>query len=50
MNNNFDDEDDHLNNYQKNNSQNNSENSIEMLYERTFVQISHSPKHELLTI
>ncbi len=50
MNNNFDDEDDHLNNYQKNNSQNNSENVIEMLYERSFVQISHNPKYELLTI
>lgn len=50
MNNNFDDEDDHLNNYQKNNSQNNSENIIEMLYERSFVQILHNPKYELITI
>ena len=46
LNNNFDDEDDNLNNYM----QKNQESRIEMLYERDFVQISYSPKHELVTI
>ena len=46
LNNNFDDEDDNLNNYM----QKNQEARIEMLYERDFVQISYSPKHELVTI
>ena len=40
--NNFDDNDDNLNNYMQ--------NRIEMVYERTFVQISHNPKYDLLTI
>ena len=40
--NNFDDNDDNLNNYMQ--------NRIEMLYERTFVQISHNPQYDLLTI
>ena len=46
FNNNFDDNDDALNNY----VQNNQENLIEMLYERSFVQISHNSKYELTTI
>ena len=40
--NNFDDNDDNLNNYMQ--------NRIEMLYERAFVQISHNPQYDLLTI
>ena len=40
--NNFDDNDDDLNNYMQ--------NRIEMVYERAFVQISHNPKYDLLTI
>lgn len=42
MNNNFDDNDDDLNNYMQ--------SRIEMVYERDFVQISHNPKYELMTI
>ena len=46
FNNNFDDNDDSLNNYMQNNQQ----TCIEILYERSFVEISHNSKFDLMTI